>query len=201
MLPSRPDAERVRLPPLVEVARTRRARSAPLSTSRSPAATRSSSSWPSRAPASPDSSHDVAVELARGVPVDAHGRAAAGEIPDTRGDDPFGSRDPRHLPQPGDGIGHEVHDELRQSCVERVVLERQALGRRRSTIDAGSRVAGRHHERLRRIDSGDAIRAYPGDELRGERSGAAAHVDDASDLRRRRRGLRSWCERRRRTVP
>ena len=79
---------------------------------------------------------EVAVELAGGLPVDAQRRSAAGQIPDGRGDDALASRDARHLPQPGDRLGHEVDDELRERRVERVVRERQALGGRLLDRDA-----------------------------------------------------------------
>ena len=88
-----------------------------------------------------------------------------------------------------------MHDELRQGRVERVVLERQVLGRRTFHDHPGKPRAGRHHERVRRIDSGDAIRANPGDELRGQCSGTAPHVDDRPTGDDTRKVCETWCER------
>ena len=81
--------------------------------------------------------------------------------------------------EPGDGVRHEVDDELRDRGVERVVRKRQVLGRRLIHRDAGESLARRLDERLRRIDGDDRIRADAPDQLGRERTRAAADVEDA----------------------
>ena len=101
-------------------------------------------------------------------------------IPDAGGDDAALPRDATHLGQPGDGIGHEVDDELRERRVELAVRETAAppptpAGRRRP----GFRSRDRCDERLGRIDRRDRRGAEARDELGGERARAASDVEDA----------------------
>ena len=95
-------------------------------------------------------------------------------IPDARRHCPSGSRHPRHLAQPGDGIGHEVHDQLGQCRVELSVAERQLFRRGAAHVDAGVTGAHRVHERFRGIDRAHHNGAR--DELGAQRAGAAADV-------------------------
>ena len=89
------------------------------------------------------------------VPQQAQRPLAATVIPDARGDCAARSCHPRHLPHALGRIGHEVHDELREGSVERVIRERQLLRRAETHVDARFRRARGLDERLRRIDGGD----------------------------------------------
>ena len=64
-----------------------------------------------------------------------------------------------------------------RAAVERVVRERQLLGRAEPNVDA--RIAGSRSldERLRRVDGGDGIGADAGDELGRQRARPAADID------------------------
>lgn len=42
----------------------------------------------------------------------------AGVVPDAGADDPTGPGDPLHLGQPGDRVGHEMDDQLREADIE-----------------------------------------------------------------------------------
>ena len=119
------------------------------------------------------------VELAHCVPIRTERPAPAGVIPDGSRYDAARARHSRHLLEPGNRIGHEVNDELGQSCIELVVGKRQVL--RRCTFDPNSRMtlASRHDERLRGIDGCDAVCTEPLHKLRRQRAGAAADVEHA----------------------
>ena len=80
-------------------------------------------------------------------------------IPDARRDHATRTCDPTHFGQPLNGIRHEVDDELRKSCVEYSVGERQRLRRRLLNVDTGMTFARGYDERLRRIDGRDVRRA------------------------------------------
>ena len=79
-------------------------------------------------------------------------------VPDAGGDDATGPRDARHLAEPGDRIGNEVHDELGERRIEGVVVERQLLGRRRPHVDAGVARPGGRDEGLGRVHGRDVLR-------------------------------------------
>ena len=81
----------------------------------------------------------VGIELARRAPEHRDRAALARVVPDRRRDDAAGPRHPRHLAQARDRVGHEVHDELRERGVERVVAERQRLARACAASTSGSR--------------------------------------------------------------
>ena len=82
-------------------------------------------------------------------------------------------------PKAGDGVRHEVDDELRERRVEGRVGERQALRGRPLHADAGMPLSRRLDERLRRVDGRDAVRSDPAHELTGQRAGPAADVEHA----------------------
>ena len=105
--------------------------------------------------------------------------AAAGVIPDARRHRAARAGDAPHLAKPGDGVGHEVDDELGDRRIERVVGEGEGLGGRLAHVDARVPGARRLDERRGRIDRGDGLGAEPGDELRRQRPRAAPDVQDA----------------------
>ena len=102
----------------------------------------------------------VRVELAHGLPEGRKRRLMSSVIQDARRDHATCAGDSTHLGQPLHGIRHEVHDELRKSCVEYPVGERQRLSRRLLNVDTGMTFARSRDERLRRIDGRDVRRAY-----------------------------------------
>ena len=115
---------------------------------------------------------------ARRVPEQAQRAAALVEVPDARRDDAAGLDDAAHLAQTGDGIGHEVHDQLRQCSVERVARQRQPFGVGAMHLDARVSLADGCDERLGRIDRDDRVIAEPLDELGGEGPRTTADVED-----------------------
>ena len=93
---------------------------------------------------------------------------------------------------PATGSGHEVDDELRERRVERVLVERQALGRRVCDAHAGiaaSRAAST--KRLRGIDCRDAVGADACDELGRRALRGRSRRRARADLRPRPRGRRA----------
>ena len=122
---------------------------------------------------------DFGVELPRRVPEGAQRAGAAAVVPHARCDDAAASRDSCQLPQAGDGIGHEVDDELRQRGVELVVGEGQLFGRRLLDGDAGMPLARGCDERLRRVDGRHLGRSEQAHELRRQRTRPAADVQHA----------------------
>ena len=124
-------------------------------TARSPAASKSSVRWPARARSG--LVVDVGIELPRGTPEGARRARAAAVVPDARGDDTAAARHARHLLEAGDGVGHEVDDELRERGIEGVVGKRQVFRRRPLDGGAGMTLARSGDEGLRRIDSGDVV--------------------------------------------
>ena len=131
----RPDAPRERLPPVVEAVECPRHGQLGLLDVAQAGRPNSSTRWPRRAPASCDSS-STAGSSSRAAAQNGSAARAAGVVPDAGRDDAAGAGDARHLPKPGDRIGHEVDDELGERGVERGVgegerLRRGALRRRR----------------------------------------------------------------------
>ena len=86
----RSDAERERLPPVVDVANGTEIVSDVASTSVRPAASHSSARWPARAPASPDSSAACGSRSCTACQNDAQRPAAAGVVPHAGRDEPPG---------------------------------------------------------------------------------------------------------------
>src|SRR5262249_12512517 len=123
---NRPDPERERIPPLVEVmeldARDER---------RLLDRVQAGCAEP-LAPMAPARSRearlvlDVRLELAGGLPERAQRPRSSRVVPDARRHDASGPRDTAHLTDPGDRVAHEVDDELCERSVERRVVERQA---------------------------------------------------------------------------
>ena len=134
---------------------------------------------------------DVRVDLVGGVPERAQRALAACVVPDAGRDDPAWAGHARHLAKPLNRVGHEVHHELSECRVERVVGKRQVLCRGAHDVDAGMTLTCRLDERLRRIDGRDARRVQPADELGRERAGAATDVEHPLALS----DLREACER------
>ena len=108
---------------------------------------------------------DLGIEFARRIPEQAERALTASVIPHACRHDAAWTNDAYHFAQPICGICHEVNDELRESCVECLVRERQLLCRRKSHVDARVTVSGRRDERLGRIDSRNAVRSQPPGQL------------------------------------
>ena len=113
-----------------------------------------------------------------GVPEWAQRPRPAAVVPYARRNEASLPRDAPHLPKTGDGVGHEVDDELGERAVEAAVGEGQLLGRRLPDVDIGMSRPRCGDKRLRRVDRGHRLGAETGDELGGERARSAAHVDD-----------------------
>jgi hypothetical protein len=120
------------------------------------------------------------IQLPHHAPERRERRAAAGHVPDGRGDDAAGSGDARHLRDAAHRIVHEVHDQLRERRVEASVLERELLRRRLADVDAPIALANRVDELRRGIDGGD-VRTTP-HELRDQRTRPATHIEHALPL-------------------
>ena len=117
------------------------------------------------------------VEVAHGPPEQAQRAAAARVVPHARGHDPARARHASHLHEPGDRVGHEVHDELGQRGVERVVVVGQPLGGGGPHVDRGEAGAGRGDEGQRRVHGRDGSRPEPLHQLRGQGTRPAADVE------------------------
>ena len=135
----------------------------------------------------------LGIQGSRDLPEQSERAGAPGVIPDGGGDDTPGLRDPAHLAETADGVGHEVDDELGQRRVERAVGEGEGLRRRLPHVDARVSLLHRRHERRRGIDGGDVIGTEPPDQLGRQRSSPAADIDgslahrDPRELRHLRR--------------
>jgi hypothetical protein len=135
---------------------------------------------------------DVRVELAGSLPERMERSLLAGVIPDAGRDDAAGSRHPGHLAQSPDRVCQQMDDELSEGAVELRVLEGKLLCR--SALHGHSRMplSSRCQEWLGRIRGGDAGRAEPMHELGGQGTRAGAHVDhslpgdDSREVRERR---------------
>ncbi len=126
---------------------------------------------------------DVRIEFASRRPEAGQRAATLREVPDTGRDDTAGVRDPCHLFDARDRVGHEVDDELGQRRVELPVVERQLLGRRATDVGAWMPVPRRLDERLRGIDRGDELGSHAPHELRGQCSRAAADIQHTLSCR------------------
>jgi hypothetical protein len=80
-----------------------------------------------RAPASRDSSSASESNSRAACQYRLRGPVPPGVILDTGRHDSTRPRHPHHLAKPNDGVGHEVHDELRQACVEQAIIKGQLL--------------------------------------------------------------------------
>ena len=133
---------------------------------------------PSRAPASPDSLRAPGCTSATPAQNGESGpRPPAWSQTDAA--TATGPGHPRHLPEAGGRVAHEVHDELRQCEVEGAVLEGQLLGAARAHVDLGQPFAQAGDERHRGVERHHVRRPEPVDQHGGERAGAAAHVEGA----------------------
>ncbi len=121
---------------------------------------------------------DARVHLPRHAPEQAQRTEAAGVVPDARRDDPARARDPAHLADPADRVGHEMHHELRERGIERVVVERQVLCARLPDVDAGMAGPSGRDERLGWIDRRDARRPDTVHEVAGQGPRPAPHIED-----------------------
>ena len=122
---------------------------------------------------------DLGIEVVRGLPEQAERSPVAGVIPHAGRDHAAVARHARHLAEPGDGVRHEVHDELREGGVERAVVERQVLRRGALDVDLGVALACRRDEGRRGIDGRHVIRSEAADQFCRERAGTTADVEHA----------------------
>ena len=100
-------------------------------------------------------------------------------IPHAGGDDTVVPCHSSHLAQTGDGIRHEVNDELRERGVERSVREGQMLGGCPLHGDTRMALARGVDERLRGIHGRHRGRAEQVDQVCGQRAWPTADVDHA----------------------
>ena len=119
----------------------------------------------------------VRIELARRLPERAERTLSTAVVPDARRHDTALARHASHLPKARDGVGHEVDDELRQGGVECTVVERQLLGRGALHVDPGVPLSRGGDERLRGIDRRHRVGPQPRDELGRERARPGADVE------------------------
>ena len=117
------------------------------------------------------------VERGRGVPEAAQERHPVCVVPDRGSHGPARPGHPPHLAHAGRGVGHEVHDQLRESGIEGVVLERQRLRRGDLHPDSRHPRGARLGERLGGIDGGNALCPEPLRQRRRQRPGTAPHVE------------------------
>ena len=120
---------------------------------------------------------DVRIELTRCLPEEAQRTLPAGVIPDAGGHHAAPARDARHLGEPGEGVGHEMHRELGEDGVEHPIRERQLLRGREADVNAGVARSRRLDERWRWVDGGHGIGAEALHQLRRQRPGTAADVE------------------------
>jgi hypothetical protein len=92
------------------------------------------------------------IELPNRRPKQAERAPPTGVVPDASGDHPARMGDPRHLAQSGDGIRHEMHNELREGNVELAIGKGQLLRGGKPDIDAGVALTGGDHKWLRGVD-------------------------------------------------
>lgn len=78
-------------------------------------------------------------------------------VPDASCDDAARLRHTRHLPQPDDGISHEVNDKLRQCGIEQPILKRQFLGCGPLRAYSGISNANRCNKALRGINRANSV--------------------------------------------
>ena len=91
---------------------------------------------------------DAGVELARGLPEDPQRALAPAVVPDAGRHDAVASSHSPHLGQAGDGIRHEVDDQLREGGFEGPICERELLSRRLEHGDTRVPLAGSANERF-----------------------------------------------------
>ena len=143
----------------------------------SPASSNSSRRWPARAPARRDSSATPG-SSSRAARQNGDSGARPPRESQTHAATTPSSRVTRAISvKPGDGIRHEVHDELRERGVEAAVRVRQLVRRAEPDVDARMARTRRGDERLRRIDGRDRVRPEPPDELARQRAGPGADVE------------------------
>jgi len=118
----------------------------------------------------------LGIELAGGLPKLRQGCAAPRVIPDTRGNDSTWRGNALHLAQACNGITHEMHDELREGCIEHGIVERQLLGGGASHVDSRIATPRGSDEGLGRVDRANSSHSDSLDELRRERTRPAADV-------------------------
>src|SRR5216684_886573 len=83
---------------------------------------------------------DLRIERLGGIP-ERTDRAAVGEVPHACGDDAAVPRHPRHLAEARDRIVHDVDHELGERRIEGASFERQILSRRADDLDSGMAAA------------------------------------------------------------
>ena len=197
------DAVRERLPPRVEV---RRSRGSPRGTClRRPgvrAAESSSARWPRPGTREKGLIHDAGVQLACRQPERAQRSVTPGIVPDAGRDDAPRPCHTGHLRQSRYRIGHEVDDELGEGCIELAVREWAACSAaawRMSTPGWRNRAAATNDSEgsTRR----DRRRPEAADEFTRERAGTAADVKDPGAGTHVGEIGQQWCERRRTISP
>ena len=99
------------------------------------------------------------VDRVRRVPEGAEHRHPAAVVPRAGRDLAARLDDALHLPHAAFGVGHEVDDELREGGVERIVLERQLLGRGDADVRGRQPRAAGRDEGSGRVDGGDVLGA------------------------------------------
>ena len=121
---------------------------------------------------------DARVHAARRGPVRAqHRHATAGDVPHARGDRAARPRHARHLPHALIRVAHEADHQRRQRCVELAVAPRQRLGDALADVGAGIALPAGGDELRRRVDRRDVLGADAGDELARETARSAADVE------------------------
>ena len=127
------------------------------------------------------------VELVCRLPEGCERRPLTYVIPDASCDDPIRESHPRHLPYSGQGIGHEMNDELRERCVELAIRIRQRFGRRALHVDSRMTLARGSDEGLGRVDGSHGPLTETRDQLRRQGAGpqptSSARPSDASSPR------------------
>jgi hypothetical protein len=118
----------------------------------------------------------LGIELASGLPKLRQRCAATRVIPDARDNYSAWRGNPLHLAQACNRVTHEVHDELREGCIEDGILERQLLGGGASHVDSRMASCRGSDERLGRVDGANTIWSDSLDEFGRKGARPAADV-------------------------
>jgi hypothetical protein len=121
---------------------------------------------------------DLRIKVTCDLPEQAERTSPARMIPDARSHDSSPSRHACHLDETTDRILHEVNDELRQGGVERTILERQLLCRRTPSADTMA-LSNRSDEDLRGVDRRHRGGADASNQLGRQRARPGADVENA----------------------
>jgi hypothetical protein len=121
---------------------------------------------------------DLRVKVTRRFPEHAERTSPVRMIPDARSHDSSPSRHACHLDETTDRILHEVNDELRQGSVERTILERQLLCRRAPSADTVA-LSNRSDEDLGGVDRRHRGGAQASNQLGRQRARPGADIENA----------------------